>query len=273
VEAVAAYLGQRMGPLGTERLFRRLLGCDWDPDKPNIGLLIEDGAEIGGFVGAIYSRRRVRGRELLFCNIHSWHVEERFRKLSLKLMDRLLARPECTFTCFSPSERVVELLRFFKFQQVEAVKVIFAPLSGVSRMLGRSPARIFRGTALASRLSADERRIFRDHGPYRCGHLLVESEGARSYVVTVRRGRGLKAFADVLYASNPALLAECIARTHLPIGLAHRTFLTGMDLRLLDRRPGGSFVYRRSRPLMFRSNAVAQQDIDTLYSELVPMYA
>jgi len=270
--AIAAYLAPRLGGHGGAARYRRFLEYEWLDEKPNLGTLIEDAGKVGGFLGAIYSRRVVRGREHLVCNINSWHVEDRFRKLSLRMMNELLARPGCTFTCFSPSEQVVEVLQFFKFRRLDSGKVIFAPISGLTGLLRRPRARVFWGDDVVRRLNDTERRIVHDHRSYRCGHFLIERDGERSYFVTVRRGRGARAFADVLYASDPQLLAECIAQVHLPIALTHGTFLTGIDRRLLRRRPATSFLYRGLRPLMFLSEALGPDDVDALYSEFVPMY-
>lgn len=272
VQAVASYLAPRMGGSGGPERYRRFLQCDWISDKPNIGVLIEDGRQIGGFLGAIYARRRVGAADHLFCNINSWHVEERFRRLSLQMMARLLARQDCTFTCFSPSVRVVELLKFFQFRQLDSGKVVFSPLVGLADLWRRPWPRVFWGAALEARLTDDEQRIRRDHRSYRCGHFLIERGARRSYFVTVRRGRGIRAFADVLHASDTGLLADSIAHVQAPIGLTHRTFLVGVDRRLLRSSPAGTFVYRGLRPLMFRSKGVGPEAIDTLYSELVPMY-
>jgi acetoacetyl-CoA synthetase len=270
--AIASYLAPRLGGPGGEQRFRRFWEYDWLADKPNLGFLIDDGGKVGGFVGAIYARRRVREREQLFCNLSSWHVEEKFRNLSLALVGRLLTQRDCTFTTFSPSARVIEVLKFFKFQVLDPEKMVFAPVSGLIGLLRRPRARIFWGKDLPGRLTESERRIFEDHRSYRCGQFVIEQGGDRCYFVTVRRGHGARAFADVLYASNPDLLADSIGCTHVPIGLTHRTVLTGIDRRLLRSRPAGAYGYRGLRPLMFRSDTVGAHDIDTLYSELIPMY-
>jgi hypothetical protein len=270
--AIARYLAPRLGGRGGEQRFRRFWEYAWLAEKPNLGFLIDDGGEVGGFVGAIYSRRCLRGVVQLFCNLTSWHVEERFRNLSLALVGRLLARRECTFTTCSPSERVIEVLKFFKFRALDSEKLVFAPVSGLGGMVRRPRARTFRGDDVAARLTEQERRIFEDHRSYRCGQFVVERGADRCYFVTVRRGHGPKAFADVLYASNPDLLADCIASTHVPVSLTHHTILTGIDRRLLSRRPAGAFGYRGLRPLMYRSDTVEGHEIDALYSELVPMY-
>jgi hypothetical protein len=268
--AVAAYLAERLGR--GEPHFRRYFEYGWLADKPNLGFLIEEGGRIGGFLGAIYVRRPVRGREQLFCNLTSWHVDDHLRSLSLEMMARCLARPGCTFTTFSPSEKVVAVLRHFRFEVLDPAKLLFAPVAGLSALLRRPGPRVTWGGDLPASLTGPERRIFEDHRAYRCGHFLVEWGGERCYFVTVRRGRGARAFADVLHASDPDLLARAIAWTHVPIALTHGTVLTALDRRLLARRPATAVAYRRLRPLLFRSDTVHAREIDLLYSELVPMY-
>ena len=269
--AVDAYLTDRIGQ--GHRHFRRYFEYGWLADKPNLGFLVEERGRIGGFLGAIYARRPVHGREELFCNLTSWHVDDHLRSLSLEMMARCLARPGCTFTTFSPSEKVVAVLRYFKFQLVDAEKVLFAPISGLSGLLRPPRPRLTWGRDLAARLTDAERRIFDDHRGYRCGHFLVERGAERCYLVTVRRGHGARAFADVLHASNPELLADAIAWTHAPVARTHGTFVTGVDRRLLRRRPATGLRYRGLRPLMFRSELpLGAHELDTLYSELVPMY-
>jgi acetoacetyl-CoA synthetase len=270
--AIAAYLAPRLGRGGEDR-FRRLWEYPWLAEKPNLGFLIDDAGRVGGFVGAIYSLRSVRNGFGLFCNLSSLHVEERFRHLCLPLLARLLTRRDCTFTTCSPSDHVMAILQFFKFQALDREKVVFTPAAGLGRLVrGPRGKAYWRTHEVEARLTDTERRVYEDHRPYRCGQFVVERGGDRCYFVTVRRGHGARAFADVLYASDPELLADAIASVQLPIGRTHRTVLTGIDRRRLRRRPAGAFSYRRLRPMMFRSEVVAPHEIDALYSELVPWY-
>lgn len=269
--AVAEFLANSLGGRGGPALFRRFFDYGWLADKPNIGCLVEHDGRVRGFVGGIYSRREIRGCVHAFCNVHSFAVDPEFRALSLTLLTRLLDRRDYTYTCFSASPSVVEILRFFKFQIVDASKVVFTPAAGLLRV-GRRGVRLRRGPSFADALDPVQRAIVRDHAGYRCGQFLLDARGEHCYFVTVRRGRDLRAFADVLYASNPALLVDYIAHVHLPVALTHRTALIGLDRRFVPKPPAGSFVYSRIRPLAFRSSVLNADEIDTLYSELVPMY-
>jgi hypothetical protein len=270
-QAVSEFLAGRLGSGGTAARFERLFDYAWFGEKPNLGWMIEDRGAVRGFVGAIYSRRLVRGRLQNFCNVHSFAVDHGYRSLSLPLLKQLLESTDQTYTCFSASPVALEILRFFKFHVADATKVMFTPASGLTRRLSTG-VRLHHGAALADRLAPGERAIVDDHAGYRCGHFLLEADGARCYFVTVRRGRDVRAFADVLYASHVALLVKYIAHVHVPVALMHRTPLIALDLRLVGHRPAGTFLYSRVWPLAVKSAAVTVHDVDMLYSELVALY-
>ena len=120
------------------------------PDRPNLGFLIEDGGQVRGFIGAIYARRRLLSGERVVCNVNSWAVDDDYRQLGLFMAKRLLDQQDMAFTCFSPSERVVELLRFFKFETWETEKVLFPIGSGLTRIMTASRTRLLISPALES---------------------------------------------------------------------------------------------------------------------------
>jgi hypothetical protein len=271
--SVASYLSSRFRGEGGANRYRRFFEYPWLSDRPNIGFLLEDAGQVRGFVGAIYSRRTIRGEMHQLCNLNSWSVDEEHRRLSLLLVKRLIDQPGYTVTCFSPSEKVTGLLAFFKFKTWTSEKVLLTPINGLRSALRSPRVRVLTpGRGLEEELDDVERGIYEDHRSYRCGHMLLVRGDRRSYVVTVRRGRGQRAFADVLYASDPALLVESIAHTHWPLFRAHGTFVTGVDRRFVKELPPAVYVYRGLRPIQYLTRSLDLTDIDTLYSELVPMY-
>lgn len=269
-QVVSQFLAPRLGRGDSVAQFERLLDCQWLADTPDIGWIIEDNGNVGGFVGAIYSRRIVRGRLQAFCNVHSFAVDRRYRHLSLAMLKQLLDRTDQTYTCFSASPVALEILRFFKFQTTDATKVIFTPAAGLTRLVRRGIT-VRRGTEILGSLDPCERAIMEDHVGYRCGHFLLEADGARCYFVTVRRGRAFRAFADVLHASNPELLVKYIAHAQVPVAMTHRTSLIGLDRRLVTARPAGTFLFSKLWPLALKSTSVNISEVDLLYSELVPL--
>lgn len=269
LEGVASYVANAFA--GDPARYRRYLEYSWLADKPDLGVLVEEGGKIRGFIGAIYADRPRGGEPHRFCNLTSIAVDESHRKLTLQLFNALLRRPGLTFTCFSASDRIAKILDFFKFSRRPSDKVIVGPVSNLGALRdARHVCVVSDPVVLAAELPEVERRIAHDHAPYRCGQLLITKRDRRCFVVTARRGRGLRAFADVLYASNPGTLMDCLPWIHGPLFRAHGTLLTGIDRRWISTPPRASFVYAKLRPVYMRSKTLGIHEIDALYSELVP---
>lgn len=274
-EAIAAYLAGSLHGAGGAARYRRFFAYTWlaDADKPDLGMLVEDAGRVRGFIGAIYSRRRIRGRDHRLCNLNCWHVDEAVRMHSLVMLKHLLDRRDHDFVCVSPSDRVTELLQFFKFQTLDTGKLLFGPLSGV-----RAAPRTWRVKVWDARhgiereLDDDTRRLFHDHAPYRLAQWLIERGDRRCFVVMARRGRGVRVFADVLHVSDPQLFAESIGLLIPRLALALGTALAGVDRRFLPEAPPRTVGYDRLRRPLYRSTTLGPTDLDALYTEFVPMY-
>jgi hypothetical protein len=274
--ALSVYLAERMGDGGTPARFQRFFEYAWPlgtDDKPDLGVMIEHDGRVRGFIGAIYGRRLIDGREHKLCNINSWCVDEEMRTHSLMMLKRLLDRKDHDFTCVSPSDRVIEILRFLKFETLETTKVLFFPLSGVPLSKATRRVRVYdRATGIEARLDDEQRRIYRDHSPYHLAQWVIEREGRRCYVVMGKRGRGLRVFADVLHVSDPQLFSETIGLLTARLLAALGTFIVGLDQRFVAAsRPARTVRYGGLRTTLFRSRSLNATDLDGLYTELAPI--
>jgi len=274
-DAIAAYLAEHLRGEGGAARYRRFFDYRWlsDADKPDLGMMIEVDGRIRGFIGAIYGRRRIRGREHLLCNLNSWCVDEEVRMHSLVMLKRLLDRKEYDFVCVSPSDRVTELLRFFKCQTLDTGKLLFGPLSGVPASPRAWRVKVWDArSGIERHLDDEDRRVFADHAPYRLAQWLIERGDRRCFAVMARRGRGLRVFADVLHASDPQLFAESIGLCIPRLARALGTVLAGLDRRFLPTPPPRTVGYDGLRAPLYRSATLAPTDLDALYTEFVPMY-
>jgi len=272
LDAVTAYLARTLGAADGRppAHYQRVLDYRWLAHKPDLGILIEDAGHVRGFLGAIYAERVIGQTTHRFCNLTSIAVDESHRSHTLRAFAALLADKHRTYTCFSANDQVAKILEFYKFQRTPPAKVLVAPGSGLAGLARRvhvitDPAR------LDAELDPAQRAIARDHAAYRCAQLLLVDGDRRSYVVAVRRGRGVRVFADVLHASDPDLLLSALPWIHIPLWRALRTVLIGIEARWLRARPRLSTVYTRLRPMHVRSSSLAPDQIDALYSELVPL--
>jgi len=265
---VSEFLAARLGGEGGPERYRRYLEYRWLPDRPDLGVVLEDAGQIRGFIGAIYADRNVGGALRRFCNLTSIAVDGSHRKHTLQMFNLLFKHKDITFTCFSASPEIAKILDFFKFEHCASEKIMFAPPAGASR-LKRGVRVLTAPDQIDAELDDDQRIVARDHRAYRCGQALIIDGDRRCFVVTARRGRDVRMFADVLYASAPEVLVEHIARLHVPLFRAHRTILTGIDRRWAGEPSRLSFRYAKLRPTYVRSPVVRLAQVDALYTELV----
>jgi hypothetical protein len=136
------------------------------------------------------------------------------------------------------------------------------PMSGVR--LVSDPERLFR--LLAGR----DREIYRDHLDARAAHQLALVAGERYCHVIYRRDRrkNLPLFATILHVSDRALFARAGGRLFSHLFWGQGIPFTLAELRVVRHRPMPSYLLAAHRPKMYRSDSLAPESIDYLYSEL-----
>jgi hypothetical protein len=260
---------------GPPARYRRFLEYTWLPNKPDAGVVIEEGDQIHGYIGAIYSERSIGGSPHAVCNLTSVAVDESHRRHTLSAFAMLLKRKDLTFSCFSPSDRIAKILDFFKFQHRPGERVV-VPITRpglIPRMWPRPGLKLTADPdQIEARVDAETRRIVRDHRSYRCAQILLERGSRHCHIVAVRRGRGRKVFAEILHASDREMFLENLACVQWPLLRKLGTILVGIDRRWAPRAPRISMVYRKLCPTYVRSPVIGVDDMDFLYSEFVPMY-
>jgi len=101
----------------------KILSNNFLSDYP-LGYIIKDKKnEIVGFMGTIFSRRNLNKKEYIFCNIHSWIVDEEHRINSFLLLTPLIEK-KYTLTAFTPVKSLVGLLEKFEFKKINMKYVV-----------------------------------------------------------------------------------------------------------------------------------------------------
>lgn len=265
---VASFLTSRMAA-PRARSFDTLLSYSWLTEKPNLGVVVDDDGRLGGFLGALYSKQIFEGRERDVVNLSSWFVDPAYRKRSLRMLGLLTADKQRIVTNFSPNVSVVPIMEASGFRRIDDGLYLLPPVSGWTRGAFGAHARAI--TPDDAALTPYQQRIAADHARYDCGLFLLELGSRASLVITIRRGRTPVYFADVIYASDPSVLALGYAALHRPTFLRHRTLLLGIAQRHFQRarRPAG---HAFPRPTYVRGD-IEPTTMQRLYSELVPLYA
>ena len=103
----------------------RLLKTGFISDYPLGYVMKNENNDVVGFMGTIYSRRNFNNEEYIYCNIHSWIVDETYRINSFLLLMPLINQ-KITLTAFTPVKSLVGLLEKFNFKKVKMkYRIIF----------------------------------------------------------------------------------------------------------------------------------------------------
>ncbi|MEU6138160.1 hypothetical protein [Nocardioides sp. NPDC047086] len=264
--AVSAFLHEQLNPRVQELEWTQALRVPWDVPQPNHGFFLAEAERVVGAYLAYYSDRKAGTETLQVCNLGAWCVLDSHRHQGLRLLTTLLKQPGYEFTDFSPSGNVIALNRKLKFTDLDTTTSL-VPAAAVPRRGVRVSSR---PDVLDSVLQGEERELYADHRAAAAARHVVLSTGSEHCYVVARKDtrKGVRAFASVLYASNPELLRRHAPRLAAHLFTQHSAVATLVEHRVAGGAPRGSYRLSRSRPKMLRSDALDPARVDYLYSEL-----
>lgn len=282
--SVTAFLHRELAPHLSATAFDRLFDYQWSRPvtKPNLGAVLCCGEEVVGYQGAIYAERFWNGQSIKTCNLTCWCVLPTFRAHSVALLRTVLKQKEYSFTCFTASPQVGQMLQVLGFTCIDKAKRVYLPWKHLGPILGGRHDWVIPVTGdTAGLLDATERDIFEDHRSDRFRHYMIRRGEQFSYLVLrQRRFPGTAAFPncrirklsrlwypglEVVYFSRPGLagpvwpdVAGAILRRERVCGLV-------APERYLDESfPPGAPIEHRSY-LLDRAGIGCKAD--ALYSE------
>lgn len=252
--------------------WRSLFHYPWETDTEQRGFVLRDENRVVGFIGTIWSVRKIAGKAERFCNLSSWITLPEYRNHSLLLFKAVMELRDCTITCHTPAGPLYPLYRRFGFSDLEKNLRIIRPLpawQGASTWLGDEA--ISDPDEIEPLLPPPEREILNGHRLPGCGHLLLRGRaGEQCYLVYTRTMGKRFPFAHVHYLGNPQVFARNLDRVRLHLMLTLRTPLIMIDARLVaDVALPNSREVSLSVPHVFRSGSLSAAQIDNLYSELI----
>lgn len=258
--------------------WRRLFDYKWLDDKPDLGLVLTVGNEIVGFLGAVYAWRKIGEKVGLVCNHTSWYVVPEYRGWGAELLAASTLNRNITYTALTPGPGARQMLEALGYSELNRRKIVLPPLPQFDSLRGRAPMISFDRETVRGSLDHEQQRGFDDHAPYDCLQCSVSTERDSAFLVVKRRAGGnarlrklfptkMKiSYSEILYCSNPGLVARHIEAVKQAIMRRQRTLLIVCDERLFTERPKGlSF----EAPAFYRSRCFDPAELDKLYSELV----
>lgn len=235
--------------------------------------LVKDG-EVKGFLGLIFSRRTFNNEVYKFCNLTSWIVDEDCRSQSLLPLLAALKLKDYAFTCFTAGATTGKVLNRLGFTELLTSQQILLPIPNF-RLKKQDSECEFDPAKIRNRLNENDRTIFDDHQYLNCEHLLLTSRERYCYLVLKKTHRRNIALAKIHYISDTDFFAECIEIFAVKICRRLKVFGLIIDERYLEnRRLRKSVKYPKPQKIYFKANSktLNENQIDTLYSEMVVLY-
>lgn len=267
LDDVARFLHDEMRPDIPTTAWRRALWQPWPPDGHARGYALRDAGRVVGVVCAFYSVQRIAGREELFCNINHWCVRPEYRSYSLRLVEPLLRRRDCTFTNLSVSKETVELWKKLGFAALdERIAVLVNPLLAFGAWHVRVTAD---KDALLSLVDRHYRRVLRDLGDMARARATAARLGEEwCLCVSLRERRKGIYTTRVIHVNDPTCFSQWIgafARSFLRLD---KTLVTTCPPRFLEGGVHLAAMLPEPRPELFRSPRLSRREVTCLYSEL-----
>lgn len=255
--------------------WRLLVDYPWRSNGDDLGYVLVDRGEIVGFLSTLYSRRIIDGNEVKLCNTAHWVVREDFRADSLRLFLTVLRQRDCTITNLTSSAAVAAMMPKLRFKLLEENLQLLFPVPVFPRLPGRNGSAITSDPgAIVATLDPGDLKIFVDHARCECDHVVVREGDAYCYLVFTRKSRWAYGvdmpYCHIQYLSNRDLFLRHLARIKWYFLRTLGAWFLAVDERLVGPRLG---VFSRAHPLTtpryYRSDVLAADQVDNLYTELV----
>lgn len=241
----------------------------------HFGWVLVDGDDVVGFVSTTFGERTFRGETVRLCNMSNWIVKHEYRAHSLALQAKVIADKSVTVTNLSPTPQVLKLQEKLGFTVMDKSERIILPVITAQTFMDRCEILTEAG-ALEGVLEGERMRFFRDHQlPYN-HHILLQTPVGDCYVILNRtlktiRGNLRLPFARVHYMDAPDIFVRHLEKLVVRVAVSLKVAAMIVDDRMLRgvvpwhsfMRPGGE------RKAAFRSQRLAAEDIDGLYTEAV----
>jgi hypothetical protein len=241
----------------------------------HFGWVLVDGDDVVGFLATILSKRTIRGETVRLCNMSNWIVKHKYRAHSLSLHAKVVADESVTVTNLSPTPQVLKLMEKLGFTLMDKSERIILPVVTAQTFMDRCEILTEAG-AVEGALEGERLRLFRDHQlPYN-HHILLRTRVGDCYLMMNRslktiRGNLRLPFARVHHIGAPDIFARHLEKLVVRVAASLKVVAMIVDERMLRGaapwhsfiRPGGE------RKGAFRSERLAAEDIDGLYTEAV----
>ena len=139
----------------------KILMIKFDDTYP-FGYVLKCENEIVGFLGTIFSQRKINSKNYIYCNLHTWIVNKSHRLNSYLLLLPIVEK-NCLIMTFTPVKSLIGLYQKFGFEKLEMKYKIISLISLFS-LFKKNLLRIEKNfDQIKKKLNEDELKIYQDH--------------------------------------------------------------------------------------------------------------
>ena len=270
----------------SKRDWQKITTVDFNTRLKHYGYVLEDNAQILGFIGTIFSSRKHQGKTLNYCNIHSWIVDPKAKTAGMILLLKVLKLKNHVITNFTASEGPYKIFKSLKFNQVNYKNYKLLPFQSFKSKSKICLNKINDKNAQLL-LDIDELILYKNHKQFENVQFLhLKMQDKSAFVITKRKcyTPGLLnkvtlfkkllsnklALAEIHYISNSDLFLLGFSNTRTALKICRYLGTAGViianrylpkSIRLRKK------LYPSKRPYVYR-HAEDDDIVDTLYSEL-----
>ena len=113
---------------GNEIKWHKLFEYQWRRDENYCGLALKDDDKVVGFIGMIFSQRRIDESVEKFCNLTAWFVREDYRGRAIALLFPLFSMRNYTITDFTPARKVYRIQNKLGLKDLDTKGRIMLPI-------------------------------------------------------------------------------------------------------------------------------------------------
>ncbi len=251
------------------RFYRPIFDYKWPRDEEHCGHVLVDNGKVVGFVGSFFVQRPVNGKIERFANLTTWKVKEAYRSESIFLLMQFLRQKDLTVTGRTAAKEIFAIQEKLGFKNLDStIKIVPTFIGTLKRNNGISSC--CDPKELENRLNDSDLQLYQDHKEYKCRHMLVYGNGSYCYIVYSPVQKRHVRMAHIHYVSNLAVFLENLSLVKSRLLIHDRIPFLWIEERFLrGREVPFAFEYKSRFTHLYKSNTLAREDIDNLYTELI----
>ncbi|MDD5569625.1 MAG: hypothetical protein PHD97_00540 [Bacteroidales bacterium] len=256
-------------PSISKERWMNLFSYSFSGNENYCGYYLKEGNEIAGFLGLVFSKRIINGKEENICNTSTWVVKEKYRDRSLELLYPVLELENHTIVCHTPNSRVNEIYKKLNFKNLETRTRILLP---IFNPFAKKELRFFYGNEIENEIADDKNlsKILNEHKKYNCFYLFLKTDEGKCLIVYTKVKRKKLPCTNIHFISNPELFVKYLSQIKREITGRNKILFIFFDERFTNNKKiPFSLSCKRKIPKKFKSNSLLEKDIDNLCSELI----